>query len=1058
MQLVATLRSAGQIAIRVAILAALSAASLVSVAPAEAATSQLAGAAGCVVPGGISGVCATASAVAGGTNGIATSPDGSSLYAVSAGADSVLSLSRDASTGALAQLLGADGCVSDQGAYAGCAVGAGLATPNAVVVSADGRHVYVASSGSDGIAAFGRDLTDGRLTQLAGLGSCISSGAGVGCGTARAMDAADSLAISPDGAHLYVASSSRGTIAVLSRDAASGALSQALDASGCLSVDGLDDTGAATCVPVPRLSGVGELAISADGASAYAAASVDGSVLAFSRDAATGALSWLAGADGCISDQGAALGCADGTGLAGATSVDVTDDGSSVYVASSSGYVASFSRDAATGVLTQLLGPAGCLSDVADVACDVMHGAGSISSITAAADGSQVYLVGAAGVAVLARDGVTGALAQGAGTGGCFTAVTDASCTLLRNAITPTSAHATADGDLYVGDADVNAAVVALGSPAAACPDQSVTVRAGSLVSLKDACGGLDPSLQSVTVIGAPAHGSTGAWNPVSRSLSYVADAAFDGVDSFVISATDGTDTANAVISVTVLPQVPVSLDRPEIGGVLAEGHTLTTTDGTWTSNAAPSFTYRWQRCTAVGDCADIAGATASSFALTEVQVGWRMRVVVIAANAGGSGSTTSTISDPVTASGPVNVTPPSIAGAAVERTTLTGSAGTWTTSRPATYTYRWERCLNGTCAAITNATTLTYRLAAADIGYTVRLKVTGTSAGGVTILASATTAVVVAAAPVSTVRPAITGKATQGSILTTSSGSWSSSRALTYVYAWHRCDVALSSCAPIAGATTTRYTLTPADLGTVVRSVVTATNSGGSVQATSLPTAVVAVPAPTMKLFAAKIVPSTNLAVAWTAPTPTGVVTSYDLQYTEAGANAAFGAPVAWQSGIVGTTSTLTGATPGTTYCFQVRGRNSAGDTSAWSAAQCIAVALDDASLALATGFTSVVDAAAYLGSYRTTTTTGATLTSGAVQTKSIRVIADRCATCGTIKVMWNGVAVGTYSLYASTTRRKQVIGAINFSTVRSGTVDVVVTSTGGKTVRVDGLGLSRA
>ena len=65
-----------------------------------------------------------------------------------------------------------------------------------------------------------------------------------------------------------------------------------------------------------------------------------------------------------------------------------------------------------------------------------------------------------------------------------------------------------------------------------------------------------------------------------------------------------------------------------------------------------------------------------------------------------------------------------------------------------------------------------------------------------------------------------------------------------SYAYAWQDCDTAGNNCTTISGATTSSYTLTAADAGHTVRSVVTASNLLGSGTASSNPTATV-VPLP---------------------------------------------------------------------------------------------------------------------------------------------------------------------------------------------------------------------
>lgn len=78
------------------------------------------------------------------------------------------------------------------------------------------------------------------------------------------------------------------------------------------------------------------------------------------------------------------------------------------------------------------------------------------------------------------------------------------------------------------------------------------------------------------------------------------------------------------------------------------------------------------------------------------------------------------------------------------------------------------------------------------------------------------------------TVLPAVSGTTTVGSILTGTSGTWTGTLPITYVYQWLRSGV------PITSATASAYTLVTADVGALISLRVTATNPGGSSQATS--------------------------------------------------------------------------------------------------------------------------------------------------------------------------------------------------------------------------------
>lgn len=77
-------------------------------------------------------------------------------------------------------------------------------------------------------------------------------------------------------------------------------------------------------------------------------------------------------------------------------------------------------------------------------------------------------------------------------------------------------------------------------------------------------------------------------------------------------------------------------------------------------------------------------------------------------------------------------------------------------------------------------------------------------------------------AVPVNSLAPVVSGSTYVGATLTTSNGNWSNSPT-GYTYAWYRNGI------PIAGATLQTYLLDPADEGTLINSVVIASNAAGS-------------------------------------------------------------------------------------------------------------------------------------------------------------------------------------------------------------------------------------
>ncbi len=193
----------------------------------------------------------------------------------------------------------------------------------------------------------------------------------------------------------------------------------------------------------------------------------------------------------------------------------------------------------------------------------------------------------------------------------------------------------------------------------------------------------------------------------------------------------------------------------------------------------------------------------------------------------------------------------PQIFGDAQQGQTLTAGTGNWSPA-PTGYAYQWERCdaAGNNCAAILGATAPAYAVTAADVYRQLAVLVTASDADGSTSATSPRSGVVLdangyVARPqgptlLSGSLPQISGGARQGDALSATPGGWANGP-LSYAYVWERCDASGLGCSPIAGAAGASYTLVRADDYARVRVLVNASGPGGTSEAASEPTRVIA-------------------------------------------------------------------------------------------------------------------------------------------------------------------------------------------------------------------------
>jgi Big-like domain-containing protein len=203
---------------------------------------------------------------------------------------------------------------------------------------------------------------------------------------------------------------------------------------------------------------------------------------------------------------------------------------------------------------------------------------------------------------------------------------------------------------------------------------------------------------------------------------------------------------------------------------------------------------------------------------------------------------------------GATTLTAPVITGIAQEGLTLSVVQGT---PGPAggtfTVTDHWLVC-KPTCPAVgpTTPTGPTLQLTAADVGATIEVVETATDtsptpSSPVTATATASTGPVLPLPPAPStppVAPSVAGIAQQGNTLSVVHGGWTNAPT-AYTDVWWRCTAGVCTPTGISGAT---YAVGPADVGSTLEFVETASNSGGSstISETSSPTPTVLPPVPT--------------------------------------------------------------------------------------------------------------------------------------------------------------------------------------------------------------------
>ncbi|MBN1607696.1 MAG: hypothetical protein JW940_13750 [Polyangiaceae bacterium] len=384
------------------------------------------------------------------------------------------------------------------------------------------------------------------------------------------------------------------------------------------------------------------------------------------------------------------------------------------------------------------------------------------------------------------------------------------------------------------------------------------------------------PSLTGLARRGQTLSASNGSWTTSSPvSYTYQWQACTEAIDGCVdiegatdptytlteddvqlsiraaVTASDsgGQTTAVSEASAVVAATTPVNLQLPVASGGDRVGDVLSIAPGSWDGTAPLAHSYQWRRCDLAGaNCADIAGATSTTYELVSDDAMHTLRTAVTTSSSDGALTVASQATVPISeADGPEPTSVPEITGLPRAGESLELSDGEWETPAPTGFEYQWQRCGRQLteCTNIAGTTDSTYTATDSDAGHRLRAAVTADGAGGDAVaLAQATALIDPRLTPDpnggdlhNLAPPTISGELRQGQTVFADPGSWEASSPISYAYQWRECDAVGRNCTSIGGATEATHELQ--DAGGTVRVLVTASTLGARRVMTSAATAV---------------------------------------------------------------------------------------------------------------------------------------------------------------------------------------------------------------------------
>ena len=454
----------------------------------------------------------------------------------------LLTFSRDAATGALTP----QDCIRAATAT-GCRtlpLAANLSSPTALAITPDGANLYVANSGTSSITEFTR-AADGTLTVRPDT-PCISNAGApppAPCNDARALALPQDLAVA--GNHLYVASSNAVTVLNIG---SGGSLTQAPDAgqlAGCVTQSVTTDG----CADGRGLSSPQALAVTAN---RVYAATTGRSIAVITRDATTGLLSMPASTTACLSPTaGECTAAPDLNGAAAITDI-AAGAGGQLYASLTANANAArvVTYDPSGDGLVRRAGVAGCVvNGSATSDCSAGRGLATPTQLVPSVDGADVYVTGDASGAVVELDrAANGALAMRNDVRGCLAPAAIANCTTLASLSTPTGLAISPDGHFVYASSGATGRLSALkrDSSGPVCAAASVTVQAGSVSTLTFPCSDPDGDKLTFETVNPPTLGNLGLLDTAAGTIVYAAPQGQNGSTTYTYRTSYAVGTFGA--------------------------------------------------------------------------------------------------------------------------------------------------------------------------------------------------------------------------------------------------------------------------------------------------------------------------------------------------------------------------------------------------------------------------------------------------------------------------------------------------------------------------------